>query len=255
MSDVDSGLDSSGENLDPRAAPSFKWEQLPQRPKRSTPGSKSIKIKKYVEICRPESDDKEKSGSLPIRVKSETESMGLKNNKRVEHGPGNIAVTISEQVGPDSISITNQCLWSRINSEILEFRDPDSHENKQEMPDEPIDSPPVIAGDTEIIFGARHTSHCNLCKEIQIKDSYFIQEKIIKTHQQVFHSQVPNFIGCRIPVYSKLNISFLRELLRGYSDVNVIDFLEFGGLSVIMVLSITRKKQTITPGPLNFLQI
>ena len=36
------------------------------------------------------------------------------------------------------------------------------------------------------------------------------------------------FLGCRIPVYSTLNIGFFRDVLADYGDTNLVEFLEFG---------------------------
>ena len=51
---------------------------------------------------------------------------------------------------------------------------------------------------------------------------------IIQTHTKVLQSGVPNFLGCRIPVKSNINIEFFRENLQDYSDNIICEFLEFG---------------------------
>ena len=50
----------------------------------------------------------------------------------------------------------------------------------------------------------------------------------IAVHRAVVASGRHNFEGCRIPVYSKLNIPEWRARLRGYHDQKLCDLLEFG---------------------------
>ncbi len=50
----------------------------------------------------------------------------------------------------------------------------------------------------------------------------------IRSHEAIIASGVPNHLGCRILVRSKLNIGRLRETLVNYHDKLIVDFLEFG---------------------------
>ena len=47
-------------------------------------------------------------------------------------------------------------------------------------------------------------------------------------HNLIKNSGKHNFELCRIPIYSKLNIEFIRRNLLDYEDKQVCDFLEFG---------------------------
>ena len=49
----------------------------------------------------------------------------------------------------------------------------------------------------------------------------------INAHHAIKASGIPNAFGCKIPVYSRLNISFFRKLLANYWDRHLCDFLEF----------------------------
>jgi hypothetical protein len=53
-------------------------------------------------------------------------------------------------------------------------------------------------------------------------------QREIDVHRIVTKSGVPNFMGCRIPVYSNFNIPRWRYRLMGYPDTQLIDFLEYG---------------------------
>jgi hypothetical protein len=73
---------------------------------------------------------------------------------------------------------------------------------------------------------------CRLCNSVtNVHDSngcleFLVQQ--INLHQMVSQSGTHNFLGCRIPVYSKLNIAFFRHILVSYHDRLLCDFLEFG---------------------------
>lgn len=53
-------------------------------------------------------------------------------------------------------------------------------------------------------------------------------QNFVSIHNIVKKSGLYNFQGCKIPIYSKINICFLRSLLQNYSDAQVCDFLEYG---------------------------
>ena len=50
----------------------------------------------------------------------------------------------------------------------------------------------------------------------------------IEAHKLIKESSKPNFLGCRIPVDSQLNISNWRSYLSNYWDAQLPDLLEFG---------------------------
>ena len=51
---------------------------------------------------------------------------------------------------------------------------------------------------------------------------------LVSEFEHIFHSGQPNYLLCRRPVQSGLNISAWRELLQGYHDDKLCDMLEFG---------------------------
>lgn len=51
---------------------------------------------------------------------------------------------------------------------------------------------------------------------------------MVEIHELVKESKKYNFEHCRIPVNNRLNFSFMRKMLRDYSDIQVCDLLEFG---------------------------
>ena len=75
-------------------------------------------------------------------------------------------------------------------------------------------------------FDQAHQQTCNLCKEVP--DITPFLGDIVATRDCIRGSGVPNAVGCRIPVYSNLNISAWRELTSGFQDSLVVDYLEFG---------------------------
>lgn len=50
----------------------------------------------------------------------------------------------------------------------------------------------------------------------------------IQANRAIRASGVPNYLGCRIPVPSNLNIEFWEKELTGYHDTELVDFLKFG---------------------------
>ena len=51
---------------------------------------------------------------------------------------------------------------------------------------------------------------------------------VIDVHNRVQNSGYSNYLRCRIPVKSGINISFFRQNLLDYDDKIICDFLEFG---------------------------
>jgi hypothetical protein len=69
------------------------------------------------------------------------------------------------------------------------------------------------------------------CNNVQVNEGCTqtsIQERVLEAYHQVKQSGIPNFLGNRIPVYSKLNIQFFRHMLGSYHDCNLVEFLNFG---------------------------
>ena len=54
------------------------------------------------------------------------------------------------------------------------------------------------------------------------------QFDVVQANMAIISSGLPNIWGCRIPVYSRLNIPFFRSLLKNYWDSNLCELLEFG---------------------------
>ena len=50
----------------------------------------------------------------------------------------------------------------------------------------------------------------------------------VTLHELVCASGQPNYVSCRLPVPSRLNVSCWREYLRNYKDAQICDFLEYG---------------------------
>ena len=51
---------------------------------------------------------------------------------------------------------------------------------------------------------------------------------ILDLHSQVLSSGYPNYIGCRIPVKSGINVQCFRDNLTDYNDKLICDLLEYG---------------------------
>ena len=74
--------------------------------------------------------------------------------------------------------------------------------------------------------------HQDMTKNLDVsqdsQDFLVSQEFIIKAHQAVAATGLPNFAGIRIPIISGLKIQVWRDLLHGYHDNVICDFLQFG---------------------------
>ena len=53
-------------------------------------------------------------------------------------------------------------------------------------------------------------------------------QKMLEVHKKVQDSGKYNFQHCRIRVNEKINVEYMRILLRDYQDLQVCDLLEFG---------------------------
>ena len=72
-----------------------------------------------------------------------------------------------------------------------------------------------------------HKISCKVCEASKSLALADIQNKL-KIHKLVQDSGKYNYEGCRIKVNEKINVTFMRSMLRNYSDIQVCDFLEFG---------------------------
>ena len=62
--------------------------------------------------------------------------------------------------------------------------------------------------------------------QIKLEDNSF--GDILDLHSQVLSSVYPNYIACRIPVKSGINVQFFRDNLTDYNDKLICDLLEYG---------------------------
>ena len=74
---------------------------------------------------------------------------------------------------------------------------------------------------------------CGSRSSLQSRFSYYFSPRAVcfsyrDVHDLVAQTGEPNYLVARVPVPSTLNISTWRELLQGYEDSVVCDFLEFG---------------------------
>lgn len=60
--------------------------------------------------------------------------------------------------------------------------------------------------------------------DISLRDGFSFRD----AHYTVTQTGKPNYLVARVPVPSALNISSWRNLLQGYKDIIVCNFLEFG---------------------------
>ena len=56
----------------------------------------------------------------------------------------------------------------------------------------------------------------------------FDTENKVYIHELVKQSGQFNFQHCRIPVNNRINVNYMRTMLRDYKDILVCDLLEFG---------------------------
>ena len=68
----------------------------------------------------------------------------------------------------------------------------------------------------------------NLPKQRNNCLSYYNDKDIIYMHDNYFKSGKCNFEGCKISLYSHLNIDYFRFMLSDYHDKQLCQFLEFG---------------------------
>ena len=68
---------------------------------------------------------------------------------------------------------------------------------------------------------------CNksISSSVPVRDTDYVS-----LHERVQASGLPNYVSCRLPVSSRLNIPLRRQYLREYHDTKICDFLEYGWL-------------------------
>ena len=76
-----------------------------------------------------------------------------------------------------------------------------------------------------LAWGSAHIRRCKICKGCDFQQNW---DALLDTHFAVYNSGVSNYRGCRIPVPSKLNIEFLKDVLCDYWDKELVQFLEYG---------------------------
>lgn len=77
-------------------------------------------------------------------------------------------------------------------------------------------------------FNSRHVSHCKFCLDLCSVETSIDVNQLLETQSKVHESGLPNYIGCKIPIFSRFNLQFLKFMLHGYHDSEVVDFLEYG---------------------------
>lgn len=93
----------------------------------------------------------------------------------------------------------------------------------------------IVNDDFKITFGqhalsdciCNHSKSCQVCSAVKNISSKDIENKIM-LHEIIKHSGKYNFEGCRIPLDTKINVSYFREMLFDYRNNRICDFLEFG---------------------------
>lgn len=83
----------------------------------------------------------------------------------------------------------------------------------------------TLIDDVNLSFNT-HLKKIGLIAQNKLGDTDF--KGIIETHDKVFYSGQPNFLGCKIPVKSGINVGFFRENLIDYKDNIICEFLEYG---------------------------
>ena len=74
-------------------------------------------------------------------------------------------------------------------------------------------------------YPVQHKSKCDLCSVCEVSET---ELPLFALHQFIWNSRLPNYLGCRIPTVSNLNIPFWRSELVDYFDKELCDLLNFG---------------------------
>ena len=74
----------------------------------------------------------------------------------------------------------------------------------------------------------QHSKKCEICKNSKQYISESEIEFLIDAHKKVSESGKYNFEECRIPVYSRINVTYIRSWLTDFRDQTLCELLEFG---------------------------
>ena len=74
----------------------------------------------------------------------------------------------------------------------------------------------------------QHSKLCNICKATRFPNDEERIRFLLDTHEQVKQSGKPNYLGCKIRINNRMNIDYMRSLLKNYKDKEICDLLEFG---------------------------
>ena len=74
----------------------------------------------------------------------------------------------------------------------------------------------------------QHSKLCNVCKATRFPNDEERIRFLLDTHEQVKQSGKPNYLGCKIRINNRMNIDYMRSLLKNYKDKEICDLLEFG---------------------------
>ena len=84
----------------------------------------------------------------------------------------------------------------------------------------------ILIGIVAMQWSASHQHRCSMCKSITVGEASVLS--YLQVHLFIRESGLPNFLGCRIPIPSALNIKFFRTNLDSYWDKVVVAYLQFG---------------------------
>ena len=74
---------------------------------------------------------------------------------------------------------------------------------------------------------------CNICAgSSSLQSNFGVQniDNLIHMHDRVAESKIPNAFGCKIPIYSKLNVTFFLKML---SIITIQKWLNFWSLGFL----------------------
>ena len=105
----------------------------------------------------------------------------------------------------------------------------DSNLNTSVFSKSPMQSTTVGSEFSDALYShfCNHKSSCKVCEaseSLSLADA----QKLLEIHKKVQDSGKYNFQHCRIRVNEKINVDYMRILLRDYQDLQVCDLLEFG---------------------------
>ena len=78
----------------------------------------------------------------------------------------------------------------------------------------------------KVLWKTKHSVKCEFCLDCSLSKDNLIN--YIEIHNKIKGFGLYNFQNCRIPVFSRLNVSYIRQKLVNYSNYQVCDFLEYG---------------------------